>query len=316
MTPAIETFPYEVPRAGVNVRGLLAAVPESTVPIARTDEFIDVLRSAGRGLVAANMQDVFNYVYWHLTTEVLHTINQDNNSLDYQYPVFEMNDKVEQMTGIFGDLYLRQLRHYGEWVEGDDEAINRMNAPWLYALFHPAMAAGRADGPKFLAGMKAHIQADLFMAVEKGGIDEDYHADYSGPIQTLIQKVTHELAPALVPVPGPNQLRRMKMFVGPIVGYIGTIREVAWDNALQLAEAKATDAETRLWAVENDLPYHESDSDEAFLVQDVHNRARRSIDTMLTVASGPMEIGSRLVRQATSLAHSSGASWRTYGQAV
>lgn len=255
----------------------------------RIGTFSQTLRRIGRPLVTAGLPDAFNGMYGHVTEGAHQTVLQSRRPPMPGAVTFDLPDKVEEMGGRFGKMYTDPIAIIAEVLETDDlRQLHRVDVGWLLTMLHPTMREANMDGVQAMCGMLVHVIRDLAMAMQASGVVLDYESDFKNVMRTIFNWTRIDLAPALVPGPFPNALKRV--IARPALGFLASKRSVAWDRSLELDSAGSPE--------------------EYKLLVDAYSRdARNNIETMI-------KVGGAMTRMATMAGVPRPIDWQRLGLAA
>nr|WP_051652787.1 DUF5995 family protein [Kitasatospora cheerisanensis] len=188
-----------------------------TAPVLTVDQVVDRMAELAAGWPAADGVAVFNAMYLTVTRLV-----QERLAGAY----FEDPATMAELDAVFAARYLAAV--------DDDRAGRRPAACWR-PLFELRAAPNVHPLQFALAGMNAHIENDLPLAVLEtcrltGRAPERLHADYLR-INSLLAEVEAQVRAALLPLPAGDPLLHI---VG--VWSIDRARDAAWASVLALWE--------------------------------------------------------------------------------
>ncbi|MFD8481840.1 DUF5995 family protein [Kitasatospora sp. NPDC059673] len=188
-----------------------------TAPVLTVDQVVDRMTEISAELPAADGVAVFNAMYLTVTRLV-----RDRLAVAY----FDDPSTMAELDAVFAARYLAAV--------DDDRAGRRPAACWR-PLFELRAAPNVHPLQFALAGMNAHIENDLPLAVldtcrTTGHRPEQLHADYLR-INTLLAEVEAQVRATLLPLPAGDPLLHV---LG--VWSIDQARDAAWASVLALWE--------------------------------------------------------------------------------
>lgn len=315
--PTIHELVAETITATPEDVGPLAEVLPGPIPRTNAEEFVDDLRRIGPKLVPAGLPDAFNYVYWHLSRGALRAALQNANTTECTYPRFDMPEKVMKTMGIFGELYTSQLQHYVDFVNGDEAALARIQAPWLQSLLHPSIRQlnGHNDWQQFTAGMKTHIEVDLAVANALSGVNNEYWPDFTFRMHDLFLMSSHDLAPALIPSALPSGVKRLMGRM--MIRHIDVIRATAWGHSVDIAESypeALTAAQAAVYEIGPDAVRRQYLSEVATNLDAYGSERIKQVHELGSFATACLVKIGQIERRFMPLGHT--ASWRDYDLAA
>ncbi|MFD8750867.1 DUF5995 family protein [Kitasatospora sp. NPDC059577] len=218
---------------GTAVDRTTTVVTASATEASTVEEVLGRLREIGAGLPPADGVAVFNRLYCDVTEAVRDRLDGG---------CFADPSAMAELDVVFAGRYLRAV--------AADAAGQEPPACWrpLFALrarpgVHPLQFA--------LAGMNAHIQHDLPLAVvdtcrrrgcEPAGIEEDYHR-INGVLAEVETAVRERL------MPGPDLLERAEPLTHLLGTWsVGAARETAWSAVRALWELRHLPGAARAFA--------------------------------------------------------------------
>ncbi|MGW4816005.1 DUF5995 family protein [Kitasatospora cineracea] len=190
-----------------------------TAPVLTVDQVVDRMTQLAAELPPADGVAVFNAMYLTVTRLV-----RDHLAAGY----FDDPAAMAELDAVFAARYLTAV--------DDDRAGRRPAACWR-PLFDLRAAPGVHPLQFALAGMNAHIENDLPLAVLDtcrltGRTPDQLHADYLR-INTLLAQVEAQVRTALLPVPVGSPLLHVLS-----VWSIDRARDAAWASVLTLWELR------------------------------------------------------------------------------
>ncbi|WP_051731571.1 DUF5995 family protein [Kitasatospora phosalacinea] len=190
-----------------------------TAPVLTVDQVVDRMTQLAAELPPGDGVAVFNAMYLAVTRLV-----RDHLAAGY----FDDPAAMTELDSVFAARYLAAV--------DDDRAGRRPAACWR-PLFELRAAPGVHPLQFALAGMNAHIENDLPLAVldtcrRTGRTPDRLHADYLR-VNTLLARVEAQVRESLLPVPAAGPLLHVLS-----VWSIDRARDAAWASVLALWELR------------------------------------------------------------------------------